>query len=97
MIHNIVLGNSTKSRRTKDVDVEPDDGEGGEVGGKAAKDSEIESSSEAEATSSEYSGESGAESEQGAAGVPGVPALVPAQVVVKGEQGPAAAGVETRR
>ena len=94
MIHNIVLGNSTKSRRTKDVDVEPDDGEGEEVGGEAAKDGEIESSSEAEATGSEYSGESGAESEQGAAGVP---ALVPSQVIVKEKQGSAAAATKARR
>ena len=97
MIHNFALGNSRKSRRTRDVDVEPDADEDGGVRGEVAEVGEIESSSEAEATDSEYSGESEAESEQGAAGVPGGQALVPSQVVVKGEQGPAAAGVETRR
>ena len=94
MIHNIALGNSTKSRRTKDVDVEPEDEEDGGMEAKAAGGGEIESSSEAEATDSEYSGESGAESEQGAAGVP---ALVPSQVIVKEKQGSAAAAMKARR
>ena len=94
MIHNIALGNSTKSRRTKDVDVEPEDEEDGGMEAKAAGGGEIESSSEAEVTDSEYSGESGAESEQGAAGVP---ALVPSQVIVKEKQGSAAAATKARR
>ena len=97
MPQNTALNATFVQPAQKKQDVEPNDGEGGEVGSEAAKDSEIESSSEAEATSSEYSGESGAEPEQGAAGVPEVPALAPVQVVVKGKQGPAAAGVETRR
>ena len=94
MIHNIPLGNSTKSRRTKDVDVEPEDEEDGGVETKAAWGGEIESSSEAEATDLEYSGESGAESGQEAAGVP---ALVPSQVIVKEKQGSAAAATKARR
>ena len=94
MIHNIALGNSTKSRRTKDVDVEPDADEGEGVRGEVAEAGEIESSSEAEATGSEYSGESEAEPEQEPVGVL---ALVSSQVVVKGEQGAAAAATEARR
>ena len=94
MIHNIVLGNSTKSRRTKDVDVEPESDEDRGVEVEATEGGEIESSSEAEATGSECSGESEAESEKEPAGVP---ALVPSQVVVKGEQSAAAAATKTRR
>ena len=94
MIHNIVLGNSTKSRRTRDVDVEPEEGEGEEAAVKVAGGGEVESSSEAEATGSEYRGESDAEPEQEQARVLG---LVPSQVVVKGEQGAAAAATEERR
>ena len=96
MIHNIALGNSTKSRRTRDVDVEPESEEDEGAGVEAAGGGEIESSSEAEATGSEYDGksESEAEPEQEPAGAL---ALVPSQVVVKGEQGAAAATTKARR
>ena len=81
-------------RCTLESRVHTEAGEDGGVEGEAAEGGEIESSSEAEATGSECSGESEAESEQGPAGVP---ALVPSQVIVKGEQGSAAAGVKERR
>ena len=55
MIHNITLGNTVKSRRTKDVDIEPAAGssvaDGGDDGGQLGSDSETEveiSGSEAE-------------------------------------------------
>ena len=94
MIHNIVLGNSTKSRRTRDVDVEPEEGGGEEAAVKIAGGDEVESSSEAEATGSEYGGESDTEPEQEQTRMLG---LVPSQVVLKGEHGAAAAETKERR
>ena len=107
MIHNIVLGNSTKSRRTKDVDVEPDSSgdekeEARAAGGGGGVD---ESSSEVEATDLEYSGDSesevGPEHEQDdEPQQTAAPFLVPSQVIVKEKHSSAAgakAGVNVLR
>ena len=101
MIHNIVLGNSTKSRRTKDVDVEPDSSGDERAGARAAGggDGADESSSEVEATDLEFSGDSGSEigSEHEQDGEPqqtAAPLLVPSQVTVKKKHS-SAAGAKT--
>ena len=90
MIHNIVLGNSTKSRRTKDVDVEPGNSGGEEEGARATRGANTEeSSSEVGVTDSEHSGESDTEVEPDEEPEPELqppataPSLVPSQVVVK--------------
>ena len=103
MIHNIVLGNSTKSRRTKDVDVEPGSDGGDEEGASPTRSNNAGgSSSEVEATDSEHSGESGTEVESDREPEPepqpaAAPGLVPSQVVVKGGHSTAAGATKARR
>ena len=81
-------------KRTVRVVIEREEDEGEEAAVKAAEGGEVESSSEAEATGSEYSGKSDAEPEQEQARMLG---LVPSQVVLKGEHGAAAAETKERR
>ena len=103
MIHNIVLGNSTKSRRTKDVDVEPGSDGGDEEGASPTRSNNAgESSSEVEVTDSEHSGESDTEVESDREPEPepqpaATPGLIPSQVVVKGGHKTAAGATKARR